>query len=316
MSVERGLSPERRHEGGTRIRNWRNETLTVLAIGSLIILGWADQITGYQLSLAVFYLVPISIIAWARGLWTGVVVAIVSAAVCISVDLVGGHQYLQPEFVAWNNALRLVSFLAIAVLVARLRSNADRLAEISRVDSLTGLCNGRGFYALAGEALESAQRTAESVTAIYLDVDHFKEVNDTRGHAAGDQILVAVGKVLASGRRTDIAARLGGDEFIILLPSTPMALAQLVVERIRERLLEEMSAQGWGVTFSIGMVFFPIPPDTVDQLVLAADRVMYGVKHTTKDGIRMEIAGGAAAQEIHESRVGSKKKRAGGSRPA
>jgi diguanylate cyclase (GGDEF)-like protein len=117
---------------------------------------------------------------------------------------------------------------------------------------------------------------------VLLDVDHFKHINDRRGHAAGDVVLSAVGKLLAGTvRNCDIVARWGGEEFVIVLPSTSLEGAQLVAERIREQLESAKIPDGGGelipVTASFGVATYA-GSETLEQVIDRADRAMYLAK--------------------------------------
>ena len=116
-----------------------------------------------------------------------------------------------------------------------------------------------------------------------IDVDGFKALNDSHGHADGDKALVAIADVLGSGRATDLAGRLGGDEFVVLLPETDSASARLVVERLQARLTDAVRSAGFPVTFSIGVATFPRAARLGDML-READALMYRTKRCGKDG--------------------------------
>jgi diguanylate cyclase (GGDEF)-like protein len=126
---------------------------------------------------------------------------------------------------------------------------------------------------------------------MFLDLDHFKEVNDTLGHAAGDAVLRRVASVMkADLRDSDVLARMGGDEFVALLvESGPEATARAVAN-LRRRLLAAMAAMDSPVTFSIGVVSFKRPPDSVHAMVEAADQLMYSVKREGRNAICHEVA--------------------------
>ncbi|MFC3385376.1 diguanylate cyclase [Couchioplanes caeruleus subsp. azureus] len=153
-----------------------------------------------------------------------------------------------------------------------LASLRRRLAEITRVDPLTGCLNRRGFEERLGHELAAAARTGEPVTVAVVDLDRFKEVNDSYGHRAGDDLLAWVGRTLGAELRTDDAVgRLGGDEFAVLLPGTDADGAATVVQRLRVALGD--CAGG-----SIGHASFPDDAVDADELMLVADRRLYADK--------------------------------------
>jgi diguanylate cyclase (GGDEF)-like protein len=112
-------------------------------------------------------------------------------------------------------------------------------------------------------------------------------VNDLFGHKMGDTVLRYVASELKSKlRKTDIIARLGGDEFALLLPSTRLPEAEVVISKVRTNLTEEMRQRNWPVTFSMGVVVCIAPPHSVEQIIDMADELMYEVKNSTKNNVR------------------------------
>jgi diguanylate cyclase (GGDEF)-like protein len=166
-----------------------------------------------------------------------------------------------------------LAFACIAFLCLRhsavLASLRRRLADSSRTDPLTGCLNRRGFDSSVAAAMAEAERSGTPVTLVLLDLDHFKEVNDTYGHRAGDELLAWTGQELrADLRARDAVGRQGGDEFAMLLPGTGAADAEAVVERLRERL--RPCAPG-----SLGHATFPEDAKDLGELVLVADQRLY-----------------------------------------
>lgn len=155
----------------------------------------------------------------------------------------------------------------------------DLLREAALVDELTGLHNRRSFNELAEHLISTADRDEASLTLLYLDVDGFKEINDNYGHAAGDETLREVARLLQDVcRSSDVVARLGGDEFAVLLRDvTPAQLAGLV-DRIAGSLASSVAVAGHPpVTVSIGVSHHE-PGQTLALLLGAADRGMYTEK--------------------------------------
>ena len=124
-----------------------------------------------------------------------------------------------------------------------------------------------------------------------MDVDDFKQVNDRHGHSAGDRLLKAVADSIGQNvRDVDTVARLGGDEFAVLMPETGETAAQVVIRRVRRQLLEASRREGLPVTFSIGVVTWYAPPATVDEVLRAADSLMYAAKRLGKNTVRHTVA--------------------------
>ena len=143
-----------------------------------------------------------------------------------------------------------------------LQNIIDKLCELSLKDPLTGLANRRHFRNVLSREIDVVARSGDHALLLMLDIDHFKHVNDTYGHLAGDQVLQAVAKCLASCvRPMDTVARYGGEEFAIILPSCPIAFGKIVAERIRE-MVQSLSITvaplvNIQVTISIGGAYAP-----------------------------------------------------------
>ena len=154
---------------------------------------------------------------------------------------------------------------------------------LARTDGLTGLCNRRYFFELAIREFNATLRYQRSLTIILFDVDGFKQVNDTFGHATGDKVLILISEAAAEQvRAVDVLARYGGDEFIVLLPQTSAQQAFLIAERIRESvaaLQVEMDSGSLAVTLSIGIAEAIMSQDgSVEKAIRRADKALYAAK--------------------------------------
>ena len=175
-------------------------------------------------------------------------------------------------------------------LVARVRAQLRRAQRIgtllaqSRVDTLTGILNRRGGVDELEKALAWSRRSGEACSVLLLDVDGLKQVNDGQGHAAGDQLLVAVATALqASARREDSVARLGGDEFVVVLPRADAAGARRAAQRIEARLRQiELPGISARVRASIGIATSAPGPTDAEQLIAEADARMYADKRRAR----------------------------------
>lgn len=188
----------------------------------------------------------------------------------------------------FNAVAQGVAFVTVGLLIRRLHGAllAERL--LSRQDPLTQLANTRSFYDTGEKLIAGAARRGQPVTLAYLDLDHFKHVNDTHGHEAGDAVLVRVGRLLKSRlRSSDLAARLGGDEFAILLPDTDLEGATGLLQEVQSQLHEEMRRMGYPVTASVGAVAYPRAPATLEEAIRGADARMYEVKRSGRASVRV-----------------------------
>jgi len=192
----------------------------------------------------------------------------------------------------WNAFINVVVAGTFIYIFSELQALYRRQIDLSRRDPLTGLLNRRGFRELLTVETKRIARHHRPITLAYIDLDNFKSINDQYGHAAGDQLLVAVGQQIARRlRATDSLARLGGDELGILLPETDEAAARLVLNDIRQSLMLHGIEQGRGVTFSVGAVTFISADFSPASMIAMADEAMYTVKKAGKNNVKYKLAG-------------------------
>jgi len=195
--------------------------------------------------------------------------------------------------------------------------DARRAGEAARSDDLTGLANDRLFHRRLAQDLEHADAAGGRVALLFMDLDNFKEVNDTHGHLAGSQVLKEVGYLLRRVVRLPGAtlARYGGDEFVIILPGFDLTTADRVAEEIRRAIREQSFLRGrfsWAagavdfrgpLTCSIGVAVYPehVPREGSsdhrrNQLLRASDRAMYAAKAAGKDRVVLADAVSAVSE--------------------
>jgi diguanylate cyclase len=172
----------------------------------------------------------------------------------------------------------------------------DALVDLSSRDALTGLANRRSFDLALAREIDRVARSGEPALLLTLDIDHFKRVNDTYGHGAGDLVLKAVaGALLDCVRPMDFVARVGGEEFAIVLPNCPSAFGETVAERVRRRV-ERMPVnvgpgQTLAVSVSIGGAFAPQWVRSTPTLwVERADQQLYRAKSLGRNLVQLEPA--------------------------
>ncbi len=174
----------------------------------------------------------------------------------------------------------LANQLAVALANA---ASVRRLEELATTDGLTGCLNKRAFLEELEKRLRSADRFGRKLSLIVTDIDHFKSVNDTYGHATGDVVIRGLGEVLRRVKReTDVVARFGGEEFCVLCEETDTEGAKLLAERVRTELAASVYPCDLGkvqVTASLGVATFPQSGKDGSALFEAADRALYAAKH-------------------------------------
>lgn len=172
-------------------------------------------------------------------------------------------------------------------------SNAQavaRLEEMATTDGLTGCLNKRAFLEEFDRKLRSAARFQRKLSLLVTDIDHFKSVNDTYGHATGDVVIKELGAILKRCKReTDIVARFGGEEFCVLCEETDTDGAVLLAERIREELGSQIFRTELGelsVTASLGVATYPNHADSTHELFEITDQALYAAKHAGRNNVQ------------------------------
>ncbi len=221
-------------------------------------------------------------------------------------DIAIGSLALAPRAPVHANDPGLVKIIARELGGAlRMATLVEESRSMATTDALTGLLNRRAFLDWGKREVLRVSRYEDSLSMILLDVDHFKAINDGRGHAVGDKVLSSLARLLnGSVRSCDVVARWGGEEIDIALPSTPIAGAILVADRIREALEEheiiESNGQRVPVTASFGVAAL-VPQETLEQLVDRSDRAMYAAKSAGRNRVRSSSGASLSPEDANPS---------------
>lgn len=270
------------------------QLLTLAACGVLIV-GGVDYLTGYDVSMSVFYLAPVALAAWYGGRPAGFLIAALSCASWFVADLAAGHRYASPLILVWNALVRLTFFVITAMLLTALRQSLRDQQLLARTDALTGLYSRRVFEERLVHDLALADRRNGVLTLAYVDIDYFGRVNETYGHTGGDRVLQLIGRVFRESlREADTAARLGGDEFALVLPDADSDGARQTVAKLEQELRKAFAAGHLEVTCSIGVVTLLDPTISAERAIAAADEAMYQVKQAGKGAVRFGVVGQAS----------------------
>jgi len=260
------------------------ELLAVSLVGVLMIRRWwrvseelrgsgvfkGDVVTGRpRLTAALSALMVVGWLCAASGAWQAV--AVVSAGtVALTVSGVGSGREAM-----WEVDRQVRSLERVAVAVARR----------SQIDALTKLPNREAFDRRLTEEVERAVRYQQPVALCFVDIDHFKAVNDEHGHLAGDRVLVDVARTLQSSSRTiDVVCRYGGEEFAVIAPGTWSSDAVVLADRLRQHVsMLHADDLRWSLTVSVGVAGLPEHAADGESLMRSADRALYDAKRAGRD---------------------------------
>jgi len=169
-----------------------------------------------------------------------------------------------------------------------LNEEKQKLQELSITDFLTGTFNKRFITSCLEEAIEASRNEQKKLTVAMIDIDNFKNINDTYGHVYGDYVLEKIAKIITSSlRQNDIIGRFGGDEFLIILRDTSREEGYEIMERIRKKILEIKWENDLEVTISGGVI--EVGSDELTNLLYKADQLLYRAKHKNKNLIEKEL---------------------------
>jgi len=257
--------------------------LTVLLVTAL---SYLHLHTGPAYEFHLFFILPVLPVTWYVSPRRGALVSLLTVTLWFLADRQLGGLLGPPLPLVFNSAVRLGSLLMVVWLLGLIRAALDRETRLANEDNLTTLANRRGFFDTGRSLFHLIRRERIPVTAVFIDLDRFKEINDSLGHTTGDALLQTVAQEIRRHlRESDVAGRLGGDEFALLLPGCDPEAAADYAEKLRQRLLAAMREHRWPVTFSIGVAGFTSPPETFESLVDEADMLMYEVKESGRDRV-------------------------------
>jgi two-component system cell cycle response regulator len=210
----------------------------------------------------------------------------------------GASDYLTKPFDDGELIARTRVHLKIKALQDELKRSNELLRELSITDPLTHLYNRRFLMDTLEKEFDRIRRKGGSVSLVVLDIDHFKQVNDTHGHQKGDVVLAAVAETTRSELRSyDIAVRYGGEEFMVVLPETPLSGGIAMAERLRAsvgQMVFPPPMETLSVTVSLGVSAYPSDSvDSVDQLIRMADEALYRAKAAGRNQVEAMAGKGA-----------------------
>jgi diguanylate cyclase (GGDEF)-like protein len=192
----------------------------------------------------------------------------------------GGVDFIAKPPIAALVRARLHTHLSI-------KKQADQLRRLSNLDSLTSVANRRHFFELAEREFSRIRRYNREMSIMMLDIDNFKNINDSNGHATGDKVIIALVQLASAKlRHLDAIGRLGGEEFAILMPETAIKEAMIVAERLRKSIETEMSSDVPSITISIGVSPVIAEDKSFETALARADAALYQAKNEGRNTVR------------------------------
>ncbi|WP_239255517.1 GGDEF domain-containing protein [Candidatus Nitrotoga sp. M5] len=270
---------------GTIWTGWRLWVVwSVCIFLSLLIVSFRIA-TDAEFDFASLSVLPVFVITWIGGRKHGVFVAILASSMWLIGDILAERIYSTP-LIPWINAIiHFMAYSLIAILATQVRLQFERERECATRDVLSGLHNRRAFLEAGVEEVDRTKRYAHPLAVIIMDLDNFKQLNDTKGHDAGDAALQATAEALRSiSRASDRVARLGGDEFAMLLIEIEYEAA---IKTGREIFATVNAAlkDFPPVKASMGIAWFGRADRSFSEMLKAADEIMYEVKKSGKDNV-------------------------------
>lgn len=265
---------------------WRRAGAWVACVAAIVLLGALRTATDVEFAIASVALLPVIVIAWIEGKWKGLLLAFCATAMWVAADMDSDRQF-SAVWIPWANAVtRLMTYGLMAFLVAKIRQQLESEHDHATHDALTGLQNRHAFLEAGAAEVERAKRYPNPLTVIFLDLDDFKQLNDSMGHDAGDAALRRTAKALLGAlRSSDRVARLGGDEFAILLPQTGYDAAVEAGRKIFD-VVNAALKDFPPVKASLGVAWFGKADRLFPAMLKAADDLMYEVKEGGKHDVR------------------------------
>jgi len=239
----------------------------------LSLLVTVDGLLGFEPAFRILYVVPLWFATRLGGRTAGFLLVILGTWVGTTIDLRGN--YAMTTVVSSG----LLHFFALGVLmfaIAKIEESLWSARKQAMHDPLTGLLNRRALKMFGGEAFARTQIMHKPLTAVVIDCDDFKKLNDEMGHRAGDHALQILARALdAETRDTDVIARIGGDEFVLLLPGSDAEEARGVMARVSINFDQRILDAGYGTSLSVGLASMDEGDGGIEDLLSRADEQMY-----------------------------------------
>ena len=252
--------------------------LSALLLAALVAV---DGTLGFPAAFRVLYVLPLWFATRLGGRWAGGVLVALGTWVGTTIDIRTGQ--VETSRLAVSLLLHFVTLGVVMLVIARMEEALWSARKQAMRDPLTGLLNRRALREFGGDAFHRAQSLKEPLTAVVIDCNDFKRLNDEFGHSAGDHTLQLLARALESEtRQMDLVARVGGDEFVILLPGSDEAEARTVMARVEKEFEVRIRDAGYATSLSVGLAAATDGDKIFENLLSRADSRMYREKSRNK----------------------------------
>ncbi len=264
------------------------------ALATLIAFGIAEVFSGHDVSLFIFFAIPVMLVAWYSGRNMGYLFSLLATLTWAAAIRMSSKGYRHEWIFYWNGLVRLAFFMLVAKLASDMSVLLKQQTRLAHVDGLTGCLNSYAFQEKCDTLIPLSYRLKQPISLGYIDLDNFKPINDRKGHSEGNRVLRGVAEsMMKSVRSTDFVARMGGDEFAILLPNTDAEKARVVFSHLKRQLRDEVKCDAdIGLGYSIGVVTLRNRLISTNDALKLADALMYRVKKSGKNDIMFETVDG------------------------
>jgi diguanylate cyclase (GGDEF)-like protein len=271
----------------------------LIVSGFIVIVLYRMSVSSFGVSLGYLYVLLIALSGLWFGLKGGMSAALITMAIHV-VEIKAFSQFPHRDLVSTGFAFRFCAYFFGGLMIGYFSESGKklrrRLYQLARNDELTGCTNYRFTMEHLEREVARARRYQKELTLAIIDIDYFKEINDTYGHPAGNEVLERFAQTLkGSLREIDVAGRFGGDEFMLILPETNAEQARLVLERIKEKLAKTPFTISEGgdpvalyIEFSAGIASLPQHADDMNELLEVVDDALYQAKREGRNRVFME----------------------------
>jgi diguanylate cyclase (GGDEF)-like protein len=247
--------------------------IMLLSLVLVVAVGALDMATGYELSLAILYVIPIAVASWYVGERAGVAIAVASGVAWVAANFWAGEAAASTFVRGWNGVVRMAIFLVIGVALARLRAERRNTRKLLDEDWLTGFLNGRAFLDELSRATENSGRRPLTVSRV--DADNLDYVNERFGRVAGDELIAALATAMKASLPVDAAiGRLSGGHFAVLLSGPSPDNARETMSKLQTRMAEAVARLDRPVDVAIAGVTWCRRPGSADEAMRRIDRLM------------------------------------------